>query len=79
MDAHQISSQRTQKDMHERAIKEKEEMEWRNRKNPDENPANFLQDMSKKVFLETEDKLEDRLKKNRHYLLSSHRVREEDV
>jgi hypothetical protein len=79
MDAQQISSQRTQKEMHERAIKEKEEMEWRNRKNPDENPANFLQDMSKKVFLETEDKLEDRLKKNRHYLLSSHRVREEDV
>jgi hypothetical protein len=78
-DASNVSHERLHKQSIDLAIKEKEDLEWRNRGNPEENPASFLQDMSKKVFLESEDKLSDRLKKNRHYLQSSHQVRDEAI
>lgn len=76
-DAELLDAKRRERVREDRHAREKEEAEYQIRQNVHLHDVEFLNDLSKQVFLKSEDSLEDRLNRNKHYLQRSHQVRSE--
>jgi hypothetical protein len=64
--------------VHDQAIV-KEEVDMKTRRPDEMQSVPFLKEMSDKVYLGTEDDLQERISKKKHYLMRGHEVRGEDI